>query len=84
MKEKEMRPLLIGALAASVLSLLACATRQVETTPPTVTYAYNSQSDYRDIEGRASQYCADNYHANAVVLDRVSTDSGYKATFACK
>ena len=79
-----MRKLLIGTLAVFLLSLPACATRQVETTPPTVTYAYNSQSDYPDIEGRASKYCADNYNARAVVLDRVPTDSGYKATFACK
>jgi hypothetical protein len=84
MEEKEMRPLLIAALAASVLALPACATRQVDTTPPTVTYAYNNESDYRDIEGRADQYCADKYNANAVVVGQVATDGGYKATFACK
>ncbi len=79
-----MRPLLIGALAVAVLFLPACATRQVQTTPPTVSYAYNGESDYRDIENRADQYCGDKYNANAVVVDRVPTGSGYKATFACK
>ena len=79
-----MRPLLIGALAMSVLSLAACATRQVASTPPTVSYAYNGESDYDGIASRADKYCDDKYNANAVLVDRVATDTGYKATFACK
>jgi hypothetical protein len=79
-----MRPLLIGALAVSVLALPACATRQVDATPPTVTYAYNGQSDYHDIEDRADQYCDQKYNANAVLVDRARDGGGYKARFACK
>jgi hypothetical protein len=79
-----MRKLLTGALAAAVLALPACATRQVEATPPTVTYAYSGDSDYNDTADRADQYCHDNYHANAVLVDRGRDDGGYKARFACK
>ena len=51
-----MRQLLIAALAASLTSLSACAVRQVDSTPPTVTYAYSAEADYDDIEARADLY----------------------------
>src|ERR671918_13899 len=52
-RSRTMRQLLIVALAASLASLSACAVRQVESTPPTVTYAYSAEADYDDIEERA-------------------------------
>ena len=79
-----MRKLLTGALAAAVLALPACATRQVEATPPTVTYAYNGNSDYDETLNRADQYCHDHYHADAVLVDHAHDNGGYKAQFACK
>jgi hypothetical protein len=83
-EEKDMRKLLTGVLAAAVLALPACATRQVDATPPTVTYAYNGDSDYDETVDRADQYCHDNYHADAVLVDRDRDGGGYKAMFACK
>ena len=79
-----MRQLLIVALAASLASLPACAVRQVESTPPTVTYAYGAEADHDDIEARADLYCAERYDAYAVLVDREAEDDGYKAVFACR
>jgi len=79
-----MRQLLIVALAASLASLPACAVRQVESTPPTVTYAYGDEEDYDDIEARAALYCEERYDADAVLVDQDAEDDGYKAVFACR
>jgi hypothetical protein len=79
-----MRQLLMVALAASLASLAACAVRQVESTPPTVTYAYNDEEDYDDIEARADLYCEERYDADAVLVDQDAEDDGYKAVFACR
>jgi hypothetical protein len=79
-----MRQLLMVALAASLASLAACAVRQVESTPPTVTYAYNDEEDYDDIEARAALYCEEQYDADAVLVDQDAEDDGYKAVFACR
>jgi hypothetical protein len=65
-------------------SLPACAVRQVETTPPTVTYAYGDEADYADIEARADLYCEERYDADAVLVDQDAEDAGYKAVFACR
>jgi hypothetical protein len=79
-----MRQLLIVALAASLASLAACVTRQVESSPPTVTYAYNDDEDYNDVEARADLYCEEQYDADAVLVDQEADDGGYKALFACR
>jgi hypothetical protein len=60
-----MRQLLIVEWAASLASLPACVVRQVESTPPTVTYAYSAEADYDDIEARADLYCEERYDADA-------------------
>jgi hypothetical protein len=74
----------MAALAALLASLPACAVRQVEATPPTVTYAYEDEDDYDDIEARADLYCEEQYDANAVLVDQDTEDAGYKAVFACR
>ena len=79
-----MRQLLIVALAAWVASLSACAVRQVESTPPTVTYAYSAEEDYGDIEARADLYCEERYDADAVLVDQDAEDGDYQAVFACR
>ena len=79
-----MRQLLIVALVASLASLPACAVRQVESTPPTVTYAYSAEEDYADIEARADLYCEERYDADAVLVDQDAEDGGYQAVFACR
>jgi hypothetical protein len=83
-EEEDMRKLLIAVLGASMAALPACATRQVAATPPTVTYSYNSDSDYDEIVNRAAQYCRDKYGQNAVLVDRAADNGGHKARFACK
>jgi hypothetical protein len=83
-KEEDVHQLLMVALAASLASLPACAVRQVESTPPTVTYAYSAEEDYDDIEARADLYCEEQYDADAVLVDRDAEDDGYKAVFACR
>ena len=56
----------------------------MESTPPTVTYAYSAEADYDDIEARADLYCEERYDADAVLVDRDAEDDGYKAVFACR
>ena len=79
-----MHQLLMVALAASLASLPACAVRQVESTPPTVTYAYSAEEDYDDIEVRADLYCEERYDTDAVLVDRDAEDDGDKVVFACR
>ena len=79
-----MRQLLMVVFAASLASLPACAVRQVEATPPTVTYAYSDEADYDDIEARADLYCEERYDADAVLVDQDAEDASYKALFACR
>lgn len=69
-----------GALAA----LAACAPRQVESTPPTVTYSFGSRSDYDEVEQRAARHCAERYGLDAFLVDRRSASRGYEAVFACE
>jgi hypothetical protein len=83
-KEEDMHQLLMVALAALLASLPACAVRQVESTPPTVTYAYSDEEDYDDIEARADLYCEEQYDADAVLVDQDAEDDGHKAVFACR
>jgi hypothetical protein len=49
-----------------------------------VTYAYNDEEDYDDIEARAALYCEEQYDADAVLVDQDAEDDGYKAVFACR
>jgi hypothetical protein len=79
-----MRQLLIVALAASLASLSGCAVRQVESSPPTVTYAYTNDEEYNDVEARADLYCEEQYDADAVLVDQDADDDGYNAIFACR
>lgn len=79
-----MRQLLMVALVASLASLPACAVREAESTPPTVTYAFNDDDDYDEVAERAELYCAEQYGANAVLLERDVEGDGYEATFSCE
>jgi hypothetical protein len=79
-----MLQLLIVALPALLASLPACAVRQVESSPPTVTYAYSAEADYDDIEARADLYREERYDADAVLVDLDAEDDAYKAVFACR
>jgi hypothetical protein len=80
-----MRQLLIVAITTALLaSVSACAVRKVESSPPTVTYSYNSEDDYHNVATQADQYCRDRYDANAVLVSEDAEDGGYKALFACK
>lgn len=70
-----------GALAA----LAACtAPRQVESTPPTVTYSFESRADYDEVAQRADRYCVERYGAGAYLVDRRRVSDGYEAVFACE
>jgi hypothetical protein len=49
-----------------------------------VTYAYSDDEEYDDVEARADLYCAQQYDADAVLMDQAAEDDGYKAVFACR
>lgn len=81
-----MRQLWIILLTATVLPLAACEANkaQTEATAPTVSYAYNDDDDFDEVEAKADEYCDDEYDRDAVLVDRNSDDGHYEATFACK
>lgn len=79
-----MKRLLMIPAAGSLVLLAGCETaRQVNASPPTVTYAYQAEGEYAEVEDRADKYCADRYGSVGVLIERRLTDSGYEATFAC-
>ena len=80
-----MRPILI-ALSTGALLLAGCDTgpRQVQSSPPTVTYAYNTNDNFDDIQDRADEYCDDNFDNDAILVDRRVTNTGYEAVFVCE
>jgi len=81
-----MRRLWIISMMGFLVSLTACAVdkAQTESTAPTVSYAYNDDDDYDEVEAKADEYCDDEYDKSAVLVDRDSDDGNYEATFACK
>jgi hypothetical protein len=79
-----MHPIHTAAMVASLAALSACAGYQMETTEPTVSYAYSDSDDYEIIEEKADLYCAEEYRKDAVLVDRDIEDEGYEATFACR
>ncbi|HUF86981.1 MAG TPA: hypothetical protein VMM59_06335 [Thermohalobaculum sp.] len=80
-----MRTLWMIAVLAAPAVLAACAgPRQVDATPPSVTYAFESRRDYDDIVQRADRHCYDNYRLRAYEIDRRDAGRGYEATFVCE
>ena len=79
-----MRPTPIASAVAALALLAGCAAQQTRTTPPTVTYSYADSDGYRQASRNADDYCLDQYRANAYLLERAKTDTGYKATFSCE
>jgi len=77
----------LTTIAALVLpvALAACGgPRQVDASPPTVTYAYDSQRDFDEIERRAGRHCHESYGLRAYLVDDRPAGRGYEATFACE
>lgn len=79
-----MRQLALIASAALLATLAACGVRKIETTPATVTYAYENADEYREVEEKAARHCAEEYQKGAVLVDRVTDGDDYEATFACE
>jgi hypothetical protein len=77
--------LILTTVLGSLPILAGCSTiQQVEAQPPTVTYGYTGDADYRSVEARAEEYCASRYGSREVLIDRRQTNAGYEATFACE
>lgn len=79
-----MRPLCMAILFASAASLAACGGVQTEATAPTVSYTYATTDDYASVARKADDYCEDKYDKDAVLVDRDSGTTGFRATFACR
>lgn len=74
-------------MAVAPLALLpACggAVQQTASTAPTVSYTYDDDDDYEMIAKRADLHCEEQYHRDAVLVDRDVEGSGYEATFRCE
>ena len=79
-----MRKLSMLAAAAILPALVACGVQQVDATPPTVTYAYQSEYDLDRIRDEADRHCAEEYGRRGVLIDHDRTANGYEVTFACE
>jgi len=80
-----MRPSGLVLLLACGALLAACnSTREADSSPPTVRYAYNDRADYDAVARRAERHCDRQYDRHAVLVDRDRRGSGYEATFACR
>lgn len=78
------RIVMAGAVAVAALAA-ACAPRTMETTPPSVSLAYDDPEEYDEAAGEAAEYCAETYGSEAMLLEREPTgDGGYRATFTCE
>ncbi len=79
-----MRKLTTMTILAAAAALAACdAPRQVDESPPTVTYSFDSRRDYDEIVRRADEHCRDRYGLRAYEVDSIRVGDGYEATFAC-
>lgn len=77
------RSLIFAPLALAAL-LAACeGTRQVGSSPPTVTYVYFDDRELNQVQDRADSYCSERYGRPAVLAERRVTSEGYEAVFAC-
>jgi hypothetical protein len=83
-RRKQMHsPLIFAPLALAAL-LAACeGTRQVDSSPPTVTYVYYDDRELDLVQNRADSYCAERYGRPAILAERRATSGGYEAVFAC-
>lgn len=79
-----MRPLWMTSAVVALVLLTGCAAQQTQATPPTVSYNYMDNDGYRQAAREAESYCLDQYRANAYLVDRARTGTGYKATFSCE
>lgn len=79
-----MRHATIIAATAVLAALAACTPRQVDSTPPTVTYSFESRSDYDDVARQAERYCGERYGLRAFRVERQQVSGGYEAVFACE
>lgn len=79
-----MRPLGMTGAAAALALLAGCAAQQTQATPPTVSFNYVDGDSYRQAAREADDYCLEKYRANAYLLQRAKTGSGYQATFSCE
>lgn len=75
---------LIAVLAVPVALAACTGPRRVDTSPPTVTYSYQYQSQLNDIQRRADTACHDQYGLGAVPVDHRRTSGGYEVVFACQ
>ena len=80
-----MRTFSLIAILAVPVALAACTgARRVDTTPPTVTYSYQYQSQLDNVQRRADNACHDQYGLRAVPVDHRRTAGGYEVVFACQ
>lgn len=80
-----MRKLTTMTILAAAAALAACnAPRQVDETPPTVTFSFDSRRDYDEIVRRADRHCRERYGLRAYEIDNTRVGRGYEATFACE
>lgn len=68
----------------SVAVLVACAQRpqQVQSTAPTVTFSYNSETELTEARSKAVDYCRE-YGRSARLLSTAMSGGANTATFDC-
>jgi hypothetical protein len=73
----------IMMLAIALVILAGCAGRpnRTDATPPTVSYSFDSENEFRQAAMRADEYCGENYGRDARLAQPVYGPG--EATFVC-
>ena len=72
---------LIVACAAALAGCAAAQPHRTNATLPTVSYAFDSEAEFRQAAALADEYCAENYGRNARLAQPVY--GAGEATFVC-
>jgi hypothetical protein len=73
--------ILMLAFAAAVLAGCAGQPQRTDATLPTVSYAFDSESEFQEATQRADEYCGENYGRDARLAQPVY--GAGEATFVC-
>jgi len=78
-----MRPMLITIAAVALAGCAASGPQRIDRTGPTVSYQVDSQYEFDQAAERASEWCYENYRAQARVIDQDSNYNRSVVTFEC-
>ena len=78
----------LAALAVSAIALAACggssSSYRSQASSPTVSYSYQDDSGFEEVQEQADDYCDEEFDRDAVLLNREVEGERMEATFSCQ